>query len=40
VETDWIQAGTSGATIDGRNIDEQFLYEMAETYNTGVYTPT
>lgn len=38
METDWIQAGTSGATIDGRNIDEQFLYEMAETYNTGVYT--
>lgn len=38
METDWIQAGTSGATIDGRNIDEQFLYEMAETYSTGVYT--
>ena len=37
METDWIQAGTSGATIDGRNIDEQFLYEMAETYNQSVY---
>ncbi len=38
METDWIQAGTSGATIDGRNIDGQFLYEMAETYSMGVYT--
>ncbi|WP_067585327.1 GPO family capsid scaffolding protein [Endozoicomonas ascidiicola] len=36
--TDWITIGTSGPTVDGRNISEQMLTEAAETYDPDEYT--
>ena len=33
METDWVKVGTSGATVDGRNIKEQWLLDMAESYD-------
>lgn len=36
--TDWITIGTSGPTVDGRNISEQMLLEAAETYDPDEYT--
>ena len=36
--TDWITIGTSGPTVDGRNISEQMLLDAAETYDPEEYT--
>lgn len=36
--TDWITIGTSGPTIDGRNISPEMLTEMAESYDCEEYT--
>ena len=33
METDWVKVGTSGATVDGRNIKEQWLTDMADSYD-------
>lgn len=33
METDWVKVGTSGATVDGRNISEQWLLDMAASYD-------
>ncbi len=32
-ETDWFRAGTAGKTVDGRNIEEQWLDDSAELYD-------
>ena len=32
-ETDWIRVGTAGKTIDGRQIEEQWLKDMARLYD-------
>jgi hypothetical protein len=32
-ETDWIKVGTAGKTIDGRQIEEQWLKDMARLYD-------
>lgn len=36
--TDWVTIGTSGPTIDGREISAEDLKVMAETYDPAVYT--
>lgn len=36
-ETDWIRVGTAGKTIDGREIQEQWLDDMAATYDPKEY---
>lgn len=36
--TDWLTIGTSGPTVDGRNISEQMLLDAAETYDPEEYT--
>ncbi|USE39137.1 GPO family capsid scaffolding protein [Endozoicomonas sp. SCSIO W0465] len=36
--TDWITIGTSGPTVDGRNISEQMLLDAAESYDPEEYT--
>jgi len=36
--TDFVRIGRSGKAIDGRDIDPQWLKDMAETYNPAVYT--
>ncbi|WP_300674110.1 GPO family capsid scaffolding protein [Desulfoluna sp.] len=36
--TDWKCVATSGPTVDGREIQPQWLTDMAETYNPGTYT--
>lgn len=33
LQTDWVRIGRSGASIDGRVIEEQWLLEAAETYD-------
>lgn len=33
LETDWLCIGQSGPTVDGRNIDDGWLVDAAETYN-------
>lgn len=38
LQTDWLCIATSGATIDGRTIAAQDLLDMANEYNTAVYT--
>lgn len=39
METDWVKVGTSGATVDGRDISEQWLLDMAASYDpTHEYT--
>jgi hypothetical protein len=38
VLTDWVTIGTAGPTVDGRNIPDTALAEMAETYDPEVYT--
>ncbi|XPV75178.1 MAG: GPO family capsid scaffolding protein [Desulfovibrio sp.] len=35
--TDFVKVAQSGATIDGRNIDPQWLRDMAETYDPETY---
>ena len=36
--TDWEIIATSGKTVDGRTIEQQWLKDMAETYNPKVYS--
>ncbi|HCB0601863.1 TPA: GPO family capsid scaffolding protein [Klebsiella pneumoniae] len=37
--TDWICIATEGETVDGRNLEAQWLIDMAETYDAdGIYT--
>ena len=36
--TDWKKIGQSGPTIDGRNINPEWLNQMAESYDPAVYT--
>lgn len=36
--TDFVRIGRSGKAIDGREIDPQWLKDMAETYDPAVYT--
>ncbi|HAT3712319.1 TPA: phage capsid protein [Serratia marcescens] len=36
--TDWICIATEGETVDGREIPASWLTEMAETYDTALYT--
>lgn len=36
--TDWICIATAGETVDGREIPENWLTEMAETYDPELYT--
>lgn len=36
--TDWKRIAQSGPTVDGRNIEPQWLLDMAETYDPDVYT--
>lgn len=36
--TDFVRIARSGKTIDGREIDPQWLKDMAETYDPSVYT--
>lgn len=36
--TDFVRIARSGKTIDGREIDPQWLLDMAETYDPSVYT--
>ncbi len=36
--TDWVTIGTAGPTVDGRTITDQWLTEMAESYDPDVYT--
>lgn len=38
--SDWKRVATSGKTADGRTIDAQDLRDMAENYNTALYTAT
>ncbi len=38
INTDFVRIGQSGPTIDGRNIDPQWLCDAAEQYDTKVYT--
>ncbi len=35
--TEWIRAAVAGATVDGRNISEQSLVEMAASYSQETY---
>lgn len=37
LKTDWVCIATAGATVDGRTISEQDLYDMAETYDPEKY---
>lgn len=36
--TDWVCIATAGKTVDGRTIDEQWLVDIAETYDTSLFT--
>ena len=36
--TEWLTIGTAGATIDGREIPDQWLIDAAEQYNLDTYT--
>jgi len=36
--TDWVTVGTAGPTVDGRNIADTVLAEMAASYDPEVYT--
>ncbi|MGQ8702871.1 GPO family capsid scaffolding protein [Serratia marcescens] len=36
--TDWVCIATAGKTVDGRTIDEQWLVDIAETYDTNLFT--
>lgn len=36
--TDWVKIGQSGPTVDGRDIDAQWLLDAAETYDPDQYT--
>ncbi|KNC95751.1 GPO family capsid scaffolding protein [Trabulsiella odontotermitis] len=36
--TDWVCIASAGKTVDGRIIDEQWLIDIAETYDVNVYT--
>jgi hypothetical protein len=38
LKTDWLCIGSSGPTIDGRKIEKDWLYSMAETYDPARYT--
>ncbi|MEI9743592.1 GPO family capsid scaffolding protein [Enterobacter ludwigii] len=38
LETDWMCIAASGATIDGRVINDQWMVDVAETYDPRVYT--
>lgn len=38
LRTDWVCIATSGNTVDGREIKEEWLQEAAEYYNRQVYT--
>ncbi|MEB2410366.1 GPO family capsid scaffolding protein [Enterobacter asburiae] len=38
LRTDWICVATAGKTADGREIEEEWLLESAETYNPQTYT--
>lgn len=38
LETDWVRIAVSGATIDGRTIEPQWLRDASETYNPAIYT--
>lgn len=40
LQTDWLKVATSGKTADGREITEQDLLDMAETYNPDEYSAT
>ena len=37
IKTDWVCVLTAGATIDGRNVSEQAIDEMVESYNKDTY---
>ncbi|WP_417552074.1 GPO family capsid scaffolding protein [Marinomonas fungiae] len=37
-ESRWFKVATAGPTVDGREIKEQWIDEMAETYDTDEYT--
>ncbi|WP_417790775.1 GPO family capsid scaffolding protein [Terasakiella pusilla] len=37
-ESGWFKVATAGPTVDGREIKEQWIDEMAETYDTDEYT--
>ncbi len=36
--TDWVCIATAGKTVDGRTIDEQWLIDIAQTYDTSLFT--
>ncbi len=38
LKTDWIRAAVSGDTVDGRNIADQQILDIADTYATDTYT--
>jgi hypothetical protein len=38
LKTDWVKIGTSGATVDGREISPKAIQEMAENYDPEEYT--
>jgi hypothetical protein len=38
LKTEWKRIGRSGATVDGRQIEPEWLQEAAETYNKDEYT--
>ena len=38
--TDFVTIGTAGATVDGREIQEQWLIDAAEQYDPEIYTAT
>ncbi|MCI4411982.1 MAG: GPO family capsid scaffolding protein [Thiotrichales bacterium] len=38
IKTDWVCVLSAGATIDGRNVSEQTIDEMVETYNKDTYS--
>jgi hypothetical protein len=38
LKTGWVIIATSGATMDGRKIEKQWLTEMAENYNERMYS--
>jgi hypothetical protein len=40
LKTGWVIIATSGATVDGRNIEKEWLDDMAEHYNPKVYAAT
>ncbi|KLP41772.1 GPO family capsid scaffolding protein [Enterobacter ludwigii] len=36
--TDWVCLASAGKTVDGRTIDEQWLIDIADTYDVNVFT--